>query len=195
MIAFSAARDRTRTNRGRKYGSPRIRLVDRTSFRLYSRFIELIEFLNTCWLIFTLGMQVFGGYNTCVCRSLVLGRPTDDYYITFGDSDSLQKTFRTQKWWIMGTALGCGPFVVGMVYAVLQWCLQSHLWTSDLRDARSGLARVRLWRELTLLVYKLFRTILIEWPQRLLNMDSNSDRVKARKHSRLLWMPMYREND
>lgn len=107
-------------------------------------------------------------------------------------------------WWTIGTAVGCLPFAIGIFYAVLQWCLQSHLWTSNIWKARQGLYRVRNWRKFSMPFYDLIRWGMIAKLIRTVDRRKSSLRKRTRKrlqgldedhpeldwHTEMRWSPM-----
>jgi hypothetical protein len=65
-----------------------------------------------------------------------------DGYVDFEDDDYYLAHFRLLPYWRAGTVLGCAP-LAAVLYAVAEWCLQSHLWSADFAKAVRGLRRAR----------------------------------------------------
>jgi hypothetical protein len=63
-------------------------------------------------------------------------------YIDFGDNDYYLQHFLLLPYWRACTVLGCAPLVI-VLYAMAEWCMQSHLWSAEFDKAMSGLRHVR----------------------------------------------------
>jgi hypothetical protein len=90
-------------------------------------------------------------------------------YIVFTPEDEtwlMYRLFTITHWWIVATLLGAIPLVSGIAYSILEWCLQSHLWSADESKARHGLMMVRKWRGITRWIYTGFMKLFVRLPYR-----------------------------
>jgi hypothetical protein len=109
-------------------------------------FFTPVEFINMSWLCYLLMAQTVGAFVNCRCQ-------TSSWASTGGYLDFTQWNYtnndKIAKYWIAGTVVSTVVMGVGMVYVVLEWCLQAHMCTEDYKDAMNGLWRVRRFRLLT----------------------------------------------
>ncbi|RPA85242.1 hypothetical protein BJ508DRAFT_412033 [Ascobolus immersus RN42] len=140
---------------------PDRRIARQESRIIFRSALVLLEFANTSYLCYILVGQMVGSMNTCECRAVTWGRTKAfDAYILFGDDkrpELLRDTFHVTIWWAIATGMGGIPLVFGTAYSVMEWCLQSHLWSYDEKEARRGLEWVRRWRKATRWLYKFLR--------------------------------------
>jgi hypothetical protein len=107
--------------------------------------LTVLEVLTSSFLLMHLLGQTFLLYQTCFCRASmwtgrIRGGPGG--YIDFEEDDYYRQHFALCPFWHAGTVLGCAPLVV-VLYAVAEWCMQSHLWSIEFAKAMRGLRRVR----------------------------------------------------
>ena len=110
--------------------------------RLGRYVIRPLEAANGCWLVFIVLAQTFGVWQRCEC--LTSSWDGTDYM------DLTQWAFTNSKWayhyWIAGTATSVSTMALAIVYICIEWCVQSHLSTSDPEDAADGLQITRRFR-------------------------------------------------
>lgn len=109
--------------------------------------LSLIEVTNTSWLVYILGAQTFGLYQTCSCWSSSWARGGG--YINF-KTTTFYKEHAINTYWSTGTVLACAMMALGFFYIVAEWCTQSHLWTEDYDKATAGLRSTRRFKKYTI---------------------------------------------
>lgn len=108
--------------------------------------LNLAEVTNAGWLIYILGAQTFGLYQTCACWASSWA--SGGGYIDFGTA-----TFFRNRGvlicWSGGSLLSCTVMSFSFLYIVAEWCSQSHLWTANYEEARAGLKWTRRFKRYT----------------------------------------------
>ncbi|KAF2095623.1 hypothetical protein NA57DRAFT_26158, partial [Rhizodiscina lignyota] len=102
-----------------------------------------VEAFNCAWLIYLFLAQTTGAFVNCACQASTWS-PRGGYL----DFNVWQYSANPQlhKYWVEGTIISCTFMGVGIVYVVIEWCLQAHLSTEDYDDALRGLRMVRRFR-------------------------------------------------
>ncbi len=123
--------------------------IDLRHANLYQEKLSAILFIpaeiaNSVWLVYIVLAQTFGAYQTCECMTSSWGRKN------YMDLTQWAWTASSGNHhaWIAGTAVSVGIMGLAMLYILLEWCLQSHLNTSDPIKAAHGMRRVRTFRKL-----------------------------------------------
>ncbi|RPA78189.1 hypothetical protein BJ508DRAFT_378420 [Ascobolus immersus RN42] len=135
-------------------------------------FLTLFEIANFIYLVYILTSLTVGAFNTCYCRASIWGASKADRdaaYVVFApegkdDYFYMAALFGVKHWWIVATCLAAIPLSGGVGYAILEWCLQSHLWSGDKAKARHGLTMVRKWRRATRWIYSGFMELFVRLP-------------------------------
>jgi hypothetical protein len=109
-------------------------------------FFTPLEFVNMVWLCYLVMAQTIGAFVNCECQTSRWG--IGGGYIDFTQW-SHTNSDETAKFWTLGTIISCCFMGIGMLYVVLEWCLQAHLSTEDYESAMKGLRRVRRFRRVT----------------------------------------------
>lgn len=104
-----------------------------------------VEAFNTVWLLYLFMAQTTGAFNNCACETSIWGGYSSGGYLDFtqwqhSDAPGIQ------KYWIIGTVISCVFMGLGIIYIVIEWCLQSHLSTEDYENAMRGLQMARRFR-------------------------------------------------
>ena len=76
-------------------------------------------------------------------------------YMDFTQWDQTNSPW-TRWYWTTGTVVATATMGLAMIYVVIEWGTQSHLSTENYDEARSGLRRTRLFRRMTLPLYRIF---------------------------------------
>jgi hypothetical protein len=105
-----------------------------------------MEIVNSGWLVYIILAQTFGIYNTCFCQASTWGGKGG--YINFED-DAYYKAHGVVLYWAIGTAISCSVMLLTISYVLKEWCVQSHLNTSNYTAAAHGLRRTRTFRKYT----------------------------------------------
>ncbi|KAE9968932.1 hypothetical protein EG327_010873 [Venturia inaequalis] len=119
---------------------------------LHRLFFVPAELFNTIWLIYIVLAQTFGAYSNCNCVTSRYG--FHGGYVDLGQANTTDNKF-VQYYWAGGTSLSCAILGLGLIYVVTEWCLQSHISTETVKNARRGLRKTRWFRRITY------------WPRRL----------------------------
>lgn len=101
--------------------------------------LTVLEFVNTCWLIWITLAQTFSFYHTCHCEASTWA--WGGGYIHFGLEIVPDPSIAII--WSLGTAIAGTMLACSLLYIVTQWCEQSHLMTADYNRARKGLMWTR----------------------------------------------------
>ncbi|EMC96232.1 hypothetical protein BAUCODRAFT_69340 [Baudoinia panamericana UAMH 10762] len=109
-------------------------------------FFRPTEAGNTVYLLYRTLAQTFGSDNTCDCMSS--NWAPGGGYMDFNQWNTSNSPY-VMRYWIIGTTIAVTVMGIAMIHICLEWCLQSHLSTSDARNAAFGLQRVRLFRRYT----------------------------------------------
>lgn len=132
--------------------------------------------------------QTFGLYNTCECITSSWGGKN---YVDFTQYNETNSSL-TIIIWTTGTAVSVSIMCAALGYIVAEWCLQSHLSTSDETKAARGLHRTRRFRRLINPFVKLIRgttnlgLILLQKMWALLN-GTNTQTSIQRQATTLIW--------
>jgi hypothetical protein len=102
-----------------------------------------IEIFNTIWLVYIVLAQTFGAYSNCKCVTSLYGFTGG--YVDLSQASTTNSPY-VQSYWSAGTALSCAILGLGLIYVVLEWCLQAHISTENVKSARKGLQRTRRFR-------------------------------------------------
>jgi len=105
-----------------------------------------MEFVNTGWLFYIVIAQTFGIYNTCYCQASTWAGTGG--YVNFEDA-AYYKAHGVTMYWVVGTVISCAVMCVTIAYVLKEWCVQSHLNTSDYEAAARGLKTTRAFRKYT----------------------------------------------
>ncbi|OCK77644.1 hypothetical protein K432DRAFT_407131 [Lepidopterella palustris CBS 459.81] len=116
-----------------------------------------VELFNTTWLIYIVLAQTFGFYHNCSCSCSIWGGGGG--YLDFTQADVTNSPW-VRYYWTGGTVLASGTMGIGMIYVVIEWCLQSHLSTENYASAQRGLRRTRRYRYITYPIRFLLRWII-----------------------------------
>jgi hypothetical protein len=143
-------------------------------------FFTPIEFINMVWLCYMIMAQTIGAFVNCECQTSKWG-PGGGYldFKQWSHTDSSE----TAKFWTIGTVISCFFMGIGMLYVVIEWCLQSHLSTEDYKSAMNGLRRVRRFRRFTFWLRYPASWVVIS-----VNSVAKALKLrKSRKHKALVW--------
>lgn len=110
---------------------------------LHRLFFVPVELFNTVWLIYIVLAQTFGAYSNCNCITSRYG--FHGGYVDLGQANTTNNKF-VQYYWAGGTSLSCAILGIGLIYVVTEWCLQSHISTETVKNARRGLRKTRWFR-------------------------------------------------
>lgn len=111
-------------------------------------FFQPVEAFNTVWLIYLFMAQTIGAFNNCDCQTSIWAGKSRGGYLDFTQWQ-YSNSPRIQKYWIIGTVVSCVFMGLGIIYVVIEWCLQAHLSTEDYSNAMQGLKMVRWFRRCT----------------------------------------------
>lgn len=142
-----------------------------------------VEFINTTWLIYIVLAQTFGGYRNCEC--ITSRWASGGGYVDFTQNDNTNSPW-VNYYWTSGTVLGSTTMGIGMIYIVVEWCLQSHLSTEDYAAARRGLDRTRRYRLITYPI-RLALRFLISRMLTLFAFTARKLNLSYKSHKSLLW--------
>lgn len=122
--------------------------VQQLTLRDYAErcFLTPVEMINTIWLVYLITSQALGAFNNCLCKTRMWGSGAG--YLDFTQW-SYSNSSLVGRYWIIGTTISCSLMGIGMLYILIEWCLQSHLSTEDYADATRGLQNVRRFRRYT----------------------------------------------
>ena len=109
-------------------------------------FLALGEMFNTLWVIWISLAQTLGIYETCDCRSSHWILPNAYINMTEQDTSPEAEIF---GYWLTGTIISCLILATNCIFMVDEWCEQSHMSTSDYKQALHGLKSTRRWRRFT----------------------------------------------
>ncbi|TLD29614.1 hypothetical protein E2P81_ATG05908 [Venturia nashicola] len=109
-------------------------------------FLTPAEMVNTVWLVYLIMSQALGAFNNCVCKTRMWGSGAG--YLDFTQWDYSNSSL-VGRYWIIGTTISCSLMGIGMIYLLIEWCLQSHLSTENYADAMRGLQNARRFRRYT----------------------------------------------
>lgn len=102
-----------------------------------------LELFNTIWLIYIVLAQTFGAYSNCNCVTSRYG--FHGGYVDLSQANNTNNKY-VQYYWSAGTSLSCAILGLGLIYVVTEWCLQSHISTEKVKNARRGLRKTRWFR-------------------------------------------------
>ncbi|KAJ9623082.1 hypothetical protein H2203_006014 [Taxawa tesnikishii (nom. ined.)] len=126
--------------------------------KLEIAFFRPAEIINATWLLYVTLAQTFGAYVNCTCMSSTWAGYGG--YIDFTQYSTTNSPW-VKFYWTAGTAVSTAILTVAMVYIVAEWCLQSHISTSNYDSAMRGLRRTRQFRRATY-PFRLATDIVIE---------------------------------
>jgi hypothetical protein len=109
-------------------------------------FFTPLELINTIWLSYLVVAQTIGAFVNCSCQTSIWG--PGGGYVDFTQWNKSNDTI-VGRFWITGTIISSVFMAIGMIYVVIEWCLQSHLSTESYPEAMNGLWRVRRFRRFT----------------------------------------------
>lgn len=109
-------------------------------------FLTPVEVINSVWLLYLIMSQALGAFNNCVCKTRIWGSGAG--YLDFTQWNYSNSSL-VGRYWIMGTTISCSLMGIGMIYLLVEWCLQSHLSTEDYVEAMRGLQNSRRFRRYT----------------------------------------------
>jgi hypothetical protein len=139
-----------------------------------------LEFVNMAWLVYMLFAQTIGAFVNCNCQTSIWG--PGGGYLDFSQWQNSEGV-NLSKFWTLGTVISSVFMGIGMIYIVIEWCLQAHLSTESYKDAMNGLWRVRRFRRFTfwLRFPASFAVIVVN------NLGRNLGIRKSRKRKTLIW--------
>lgn len=142
-----------------------------------------VEFINTTWLIYIVLAQTFGSYRNCEC--ITSRWASGGGYVDFTQNDSTNSPW-VNYYWTSGTVLGSTTMGIGMIYIVVEWCLQSHLSTENYAAAQRGLEHTRRYRLITYPI-RLTLRFLISRMLTLFAFTARKLNLSYKSHKSLLW--------
>lgn len=111
---------------------------------LHRLFFVPVELFNTIWLVYIVLAQTFGAYSNCRCITSMYG--LHGGYVDLAQANTTDNPY-VQYYWSAGTALSCAILGLGLIYIVTEWCLQAHISTEEVKNARRGLRKTRYFRK------------------------------------------------
>jgi hypothetical protein len=139
-----------------------------------------LELFNMAWLVYMLFAQTIGAFVNCNCQTSIWGGGGG--YLDFSQWQ-YSNSMELAQFWITGTVISAFFMGIGLMYIVLEWCLQAHLSTESYKDAMNGLWRVRRFRRFTFwLRFPASLVVLI-----VNNIARKLGLRKSRKRKTLIW--------
>lgn len=103
-----------------------------------------IEAWNCLWLVWIVIAQTLGVWQRCDCVTSSWGGAN---YMDLTQY-SFTASARVTPYWVSGTAISVTFMSLAITYVFVEWCVQSHLSTTDMRKAANGLQHTRRFRVL-----------------------------------------------
>ncbi|KAF2093584.1 hypothetical protein NA57DRAFT_47952, partial [Rhizodiscina lignyota] len=114
------------------------------TFRQWANgFLLFLETFNTAWIIYIVLSQTFGAFVTCDCQCSIWSKIGG--YMDLSQWDFTHVPSVT-TYWRLGTILSTVVMGIGMIYIVIEWCIQSHLSTTNYEESLRGLRLTRRFR-------------------------------------------------
>ncbi|KAE9993010.1 hypothetical protein EG327_006979 [Venturia inaequalis] len=148
MNLFFPKNSRNRSRKAEAVITRHFEAIQQLTLRNYVEryFLTPAEVINTVWLVYMIMSQALGAFNNCVCKTRMWGSGAG--YLDFTQWDYSNSSL-VGRYWIIGTTISCSLMGIGMIYILIEWCLQSHLSTEDYADAMRGLQNARRFRRYT----------------------------------------------